>query len=351
MKRRVLLRLLLAPVALALGLFVYAQQFHPELEDVPGQRAQLSQRTPANAPPRIDAREVLADVRTLAAPEMQGRAFGTPGGKRARAHLARRFAQIGLEPAFADGYEQPFSAPQRRGIRFWRAKFWQPGPPIQGANLAGMVRGTVEPQRWLVVSAHYDHLGMHRGRLHPGADDNASGVAAMLAAARWFRAHPPRHSIVFVAFDGEEDGLLGALAFVAQPPLPFEALLLNLNFDMISRNPDNEIYVSGLYANPQLAPIVHSVRLQARPTLLFGHDHPRPFWDFEDWTHQSDQGPFAARGVPFLYLGVADHPDYHAPGDTFEKIDREFYLGVVDSALELLLALDAADAAQLRRTD
>ena len=340
-------RLIVLLVLLAAGFF-YSRQFHPELEDVPGQRAQLAQRTRVEQPLRIDAAGVLADVRALSAPAMQGRAIGTPGGALARAYIEQRFRDIGLEPAFRPGYTQAFSFVPGRGIRFWNARFWQERSPVSGVNLAGIVRGTVDPEHFLVVSAHYDHLGVRQGKLYPGADDNASGVAAMLAAARWFKAHPPRHSIVFVAFDGEEKGLRGARAFVERPPVPLHAMLVDINFDMISRSREGEIYLSGLYANPQLKPLLDRVRARAAPTILYGHDHPRPFWDMDDWTDQSDQGAFAARGVPFVYLGVDDHPDYHRPTDTFERIDQKFYLGVADAIIDIIGALDAADAAQLR---
>ena len=343
------LRRLLTLLVVAGGLFAYSRQFHPQDEDWDGQRAQLGQRERIEAPLRVDAGSVLQDVRTLSAPGMEGRKVGTPGGKRARDYLAQRFTQLGLEPAFGRSFEQPFRFTPFRGIQFWRKGFWEKKAPIDGVNLAGLVRGTVDPQHYIVVSAHYDHLGIRDGALYPGADDNASGVGAMLAAAGWFRAHPPRHSMLFVAFDGEERGLRGARAFVAQPPVPLASLLVDVNFDMVSRNPQNEIFLSGLYANPQLKTLVDPVRAAAAPTILYGHDHPRPFWDFDDWTQQSDQGAFADKGVPFLYLGVADHPDYHRPGDTFEHIDQKFYLAVTDTILSLLSALDAADAAQLRR--
>jgi hypothetical protein len=91
------------------------------------------------------------------------------------------------------------------------------------------------------------------------------------------------------------------------------------------------------------------VRVHAQPTIIYGHDFPRPFWNMEDWTDQSDQGAFAAQGIPFLYLGVADHPDYHQPTDTFEHIEPAFFLSVVESVIDLVTALDAADAAALRK--
>src|SRR5205085_3869362 len=127
-----------------------------------------------------------------------------------------------------------------------------------------------------------DRLGSRGGVVDPGGGDNAAGVGALLAAATWFRAHPPRHSILFVAFDGEEKGLRGALAFVDKPPVPLASMLVDLNFDMVSRNPQGEIFLSGLYANPQLKAVVDPVRAGATPTIVYGHDYPRPFWDTDD---------------------------------------------------------------------
>jgi hypothetical protein len=340
----------LATIALiGLALFVYSSWFHPEREDWAGQRAQLAHRQLPLPAGRIDAAQVLGDVRALAAPAMEGRKVGTPGGALAREYILARFRELRLDPGFGKSYEQPFRFTPFRGTQFWRAGFWKSHPPIDGVNVAGVVRGTVDPGHYLVVSAHYDHLGIRDGKLYPGADDNASGVAAMLAAARWFSAHPPKHSILFVAFDGEEKGLKGSAAFVEQPPVPLSQLLADINFDMVSRNVDHEIFITGTYQNPQLKRLLDPVREHARPTILYGHDQPRPIWDMDDWTQQSDQGAFADKGVPFLYLGVADHPDYHQPGDTFEHIDPPFFLGVVESVLDIVSALDAAEAATLAR--
>jgi hypothetical protein len=345
-KRRLLILALIAG-----GLFVYSLQFHPEREDWQGQRARLAQREAVAPPARIDSAQVLGDVKTLASPAMEGRAVGKPGGKLAREYLLARFRELKLEPAFGKGYEQPFRFTPFRGVMFWRKSFWQKKDPLDGVNVAGIVRGTVDPTHFLVVSAHYDHLGIRDGKLYPGADDNASGTATMLAAARWFAAHPPKHSILFVGFDGEERGLKGAEAFIAKPPVPLAQLLVDVNFDMVSRNPDKEIFVTGLHANPQLAPMVDAVRAHAQPTIIYGHDFPRPFWSMDDWTDQSDQGAFAEQGIPFLYLGVADHPDYHQPTDTFEHIEPPFFLGVVESVIDLVTSLDGADAAALRKAN
>ena len=222
------------------------------------------------------------------------------------------------------------------------------GPPLARSTIR-CLRGTRTPGRVIVVSAHYDHLGIRDGQVYPGADDNASGVAAMLAVATWFKVHPPRHTLLFAAFDGEEKGLRGARAFVAAPTVPLAAIVANINFDMLSRNPHGEIFMSGLYANPQLQSLVDPVRARAVPTILYGHDHPRPFWDDNDWTDSSDQGPFSDKGIPWLYFGVEDHPDYHRPSDTFARVDREFYVSVANAMVDVVGALDAAPDARIAR--
>ena len=345
-KRR-LLRAVVIFTLLGLGLLVYSTRFHPEREDIPGQRAALAQRTSATTLERIEPGVLVADLRNLSDPKMAGRKVGTPGGARARAYLLERYRRLGLAPVGAS-FEHPFTFTPHRGIAFWRGSFWEKKPPITGVNLVGQIRGSVGPDKFIVVSAHYDHLGVRRGQLHPGADDNASGVAALLATARWFKAHPPRHSLLIVAFDGEEAGLRGAEAFVATPPVPKDAILANVNFDMLSRNPAGELFVSGLYANPQFKPLLDGLRERSPVTLLYGHDHPRPFWDMDDWTQLSDQGPFADAGIPFLYFGVEDHPDYHRPTDTFERVDQAFYQRVADLVVGAVAALDAQPSASLR---
>ena len=342
-----LTRIAITFTLIAIALLVYGSRFHPEQEDVQGQRAELAKRERVPSTPRIDASVLMADLKILSDPAMEGRKVGTPGGARARAYLLQRYRQIGLEPVGAS-YEQAFSFTPSRGFKFWRAKFWQTPQPIAGVNLIGRVTGSAEPDQVMVISAHYDHLGVRDGKVYTGADDNASGVAAMLAAATWFRAHPPRHTMLFVAFDGEEAGLRGAEAFLEKPPVPAAQLLANINFDMLSRSKPGEIFVTGLWANPQLRAAIEPLRTHALPTVLFGHDHPRPFWNGDDWTMQSDQGEFARRDIAFLYFGVEDHPDYHQPSDRFEKVDVPFYPQVADLVTGVIAALDALPTDQIR---
>jgi hypothetical protein len=276
---------------------------------------------------RIDAADLMRVVRELASPRYEGRRTGTPGGRLARAFLRNELKAIGLEPAGTQGYDQPF--------RF--------AGHDDAANLVGRVRGTDPAATAIVLTAHYDHNGIRDGQMYPGADDNASGVAALLAIARYVRAHPLRHTLVVAALDAEERGLEGAQAFVARPPVPRAQIALDVNLDMVSRNDRNEIYAAGAHHYPWLRPVLEDVGRRAAVTLLFGHDRPKGApADPDDWTLQSDHGVFHKAGIPFVYFGVEDHPDYHKPTDTADRIDPKFFGNAVEMILDAVLALDRA---------
>jgi len=291
-----------------------------------GQQKPQTSAPAAGLQPALGA-ELIATVRTLAAPELEGRRTGSPGGLKARAWIVDRFKTIGLEPL--DGrYLLPFTFTTRSMAN------------ADAANIAGMCRGSGKVPETIVLSAHYDHLGVQGGVVYPGADDNASGVAALMAIADACRRRPFRHDVLVVAFDAEEVGLQGAKAFVAAPPIPRDRLALNINLDMVSRSNRREIYAAGTTHWPKLRPPLEQVAARAPITLLFGHDKPGTGHD--DWTNQSDHGAFHAAGIAFVYFGVEDHADYHKPTDTADKIDATFFRQVVETILDAVTTLDAA---------
>jgi Zn-dependent M28 family amino/carboxypeptidase len=269
----------------------------------------------------------LDDVRILSADDMEGRGVGTPGGAKARAYIVKRFGQIGLRPQ-GRTFEQPFAFKPKFAIH-----------EVAGVNLVARIQGTSSSDKVLVVSAHYDHLGVRKGEIYNGADDNASGVAGLLAVAEAFKAKPPRHTVLIVAFDGEESGLRGARAFVADPPVPLATIGLNVNFDMLSKNAKGELYVSGAGPQPWLKPVLESVAKTAPVKLKLGHDTDAEGKD-NNWTQQSDQGPFAVAGVPWVYFGVEDHPEYHKPTDDFASIPQDFFKRAVTTVVSATRALD-----------
>ena len=294
------------------------------------QGAAQSSRPDGAAAPRsdvLDAAQLLADARTLSSDEMEGREAGRAGGARARAYVEKRFKEAGLKP-FGASYLQPFKFSHRReaGLR-------------DGANVVGYVGGTAQPDRYLVVSAHYDHVGVRDGEIFNGADDNASGVAGLLAMAARFARRPPKHSIIFVAFDAEETGMNGSRTFVAEPPVDLKRIALNVNLDMIGRNDKGELYAAGANLYPHLRPLVGRAAARARVKLLQGHDDPK--LGPNDWTFQSDHGAFHRAGVPFLYFGVEDHRDYHRPTDDFENLSPDFFVRAAETVLAAVELLDA----------
>ena len=281
----------------------------------------------AQSLPELDGDRLLGDVRHLSADSLEGRATGTPGGLKARAYVVDAFRRAELTP-FAGGYERPFSTTARAG-----------SPAAAGANVVGYLRGTERPDRYIVVTAHYDHLGVRDGQTFNGADDNASGTAALIAFAGYFAKHPPRHSIIFAALDAEEVGLQGARAFVERPPVDRSALVLNVNMDMVSHSARGEIYAAGTHHTPALRPIVERVAARAPVKLLLGHDSPSlPASD--DWTTQSDHGAFHAARIPFVYFGVEDHPDYHKPSDDFETITPLFFVSAARTIADFIAEAD-----------
>jgi hypothetical protein len=282
---------------------------------------------------RIDSDRLMAAVTTLADPKWEGRAAGSPGGLAARAWIVERVKEIGLGPV-SGAFVHPFTYTRMT------ISGRQEG---EGANVLGVCIGTDPKLPYFVVSAHYDHLGVRDGQIYPGADDDASGVAVVLEIAAYCRKNPFRHSIVFAAFDAEERGLQGARAFLAKPPMPQDRIGLNVNLDMVSRNDKRELFVAGTYHYPDLKAPLDVVARRAPITVLFGHDKPVAVaGGVEDWTNQSDHGPFHAAKIPFVYFGVEDHADYHKPTDTADKINRGFFVDVAETILEAVIALDRA---------
>ena len=292
-----------------------------------------AQPAAAAAPHRIDADRLFSDVSALSAPTMEGRRTGTAGNKLAQQFIIERFRELKLQPpAGWTDFAQKFSfvLSGRGGSVAYP----------DATNLVGMVAGTSSPEQFLIVSAHYDHLGQRNGQTYRGADDNASGVAALLQVAAYVAAHPPRHSVLFAAFDAEEEGLQGAKYFVKHPPVDLKRIALVVNLDMVSRNDKGVIFASGTAFDPSLKDLVGKAAAGRQLTVKLGHDR-RGVAGEDDWTQQSDQGAFHDAGVKTLYFGVEDHADYHKPSDTADKIPRPFYGEVVELVLQTVLDADA----------
>jgi aminopeptidase YwaD len=209
-------------------------------------------------------------------------------------------------------------------------------------NVGGYLPGTTD--EFLVIGAHYDHLGYGRQfsmapsevpKIHPGADDNASGTAAVMELARYFAKQPKmRRGILFVAFTGEEIGLLGSSHIAGKMPVPLEKCAAMINMDMVGRMVDGKFFVAGVGTGSNFKTVLEEVvRDQAglKP-------------DFSDNLNigGSDHTSFAARQVPALFFFSGLHTDYHKPSDTWEKIEPGAYARLITlvagTAQELAIA-------------
>ena len=189
-------------------------------------------------------------------------------------------------------------------------------------NVAGLLPG--ETPEYLIIGAHYDHLGMGAqfslasdgaGHLHPGADDNASGTAGVLSLARWFAGETrPRRGILFLAFAGEELGLTGSGYYIRHPLLPPQDAVAMINMDMIGRVRDGTVIVGGVRTGSSFAALLNEaqhrseLKLDTEERVVYG---------------SSDHTSFLALQMPVLFFFSGLHPDYHRPSDTWDKIDAQ----------------------------
>lgn len=281
------------------------------------------------AAPDVDMDTAMRVFETLASDDMQGRATGTPGGDKAREYLKSEIKQLDVFDS-TSGQVFAFTPRVREG---------ETATEIEGTNLIGLIDtddGDTGPL--LVITAHYDHLGTRdNGDIYNGADDNASGSAALFAIAQSFKINPPDHDVMIVWLDAEERGLQGARALVANDNSFNGRPVFNLNLDMVSQN-ESEIYYAGTYHYPESKPLIEKAAKGTGLTLLFGNDRPED--GPNDWTTQSDHAVFHAAGIPFGYFGVADHPQYHQPTDTFETIPQGFYKKSVQTLVNAAHILD-----------
>jgi Zn-dependent M28 family amino/carboxypeptidase len=270
--------------------------------------------------------ELLLVQKELASDAFEGREAGK--NQKAQRFILDYFNAIGLRKfnnSFAFHFDFEYADNQKSA---------------QGTNLIGYIKGSKHPHKYIVIGAHYDHMGIKNGAVFNGADDNASGTAALLMLGKYFSVNPPEHTIVFAAFDAEEQGLYGSKAFVDNPPIPLANIILNLNMDMISRNPKNEIYVVGTYQYPQFRPLIDTVAQKLPLRVSYGHDDPNDKTK-DYWMDSSDNGPFFKKNIPNITFSEEDHPGYHKPSDDFEEIHPTFYKNVFILIKRSLVKIDA----------
>jgi hypothetical protein len=273
------------------------------------------------AAPLITADDVRGHIEFLADPQREGRSG--EGKIEARKYIVSRMKAQGLRPLFDGSWTQ--TVPARKALD---------GEEVPaGENIGGFVPGT-DPRlkdEWIIVNAHYDHLGKRHGKIYPGADDNASGVSMVIEVAGQLARNPTRRSVAFVCFDFEESMLWGSRWFIGHTPMDVSQIKMCLTADMIGRSLGglglNTVFVMGAEHSGLVREALETVTVPDKLELAqLGADMVGT---------RSDYGPFRDQEIPFLFFSTGEHPDYHTPRDTPDRINYE-KVGRVSS---LILAL------------
>ncbi|MCL1671438.1 MULTISPECIES: M28 family metallopeptidase [Elizabethkingia] len=270
----------------------------------------------------ISAENLKRDLYIIASDEMQGRDTGSPGQKKAGEYMINQYKKngIGHPPSMSSYYQKVPSEymSKRKKIN-------------DSENILAYIEGSEKPNEIIVVSAHYDHVGMNNGQIYNGADDDGSGTVGVMAIAEAFHkakkaGHGPKRSILFLHVTGEEKGLFGSSYYSDNPIFPLANTVADLNIDMIGRvdplhkdNP-NFVYVVGSeMLSSQLKEAVEKANKATHNLYLdYKYDDPK---DPDRIYYRSDHYNFAKHNIPIAFFFDGIHEDYHKPTDTPDKID------------------------------
>lgn len=287
--------------------------------------------------------KLIQDVTILSHDSLEGREIGTVGELKAARYIANRFADIGLSKApHEDSFFQVFT----KRLRAHPHDTLFTGKEVTGRNVLAYIDNSAE--KTIVVGAHYDHLGwggsgsLHTGdpAIHNGADDNASGVAALLSIAAALKKQKLSHNVLFIAFTGEEKGLLGSNYFINHLSSQPEELHFMINMDMIGRlDTARRLAVYGVGTSPSFIPALESVPDQ---NFAFKLD--------SSGLGPSDHTSFYLNNVPVLHFFTGQHAQYHKPEDDVELINFAGLNDVITFISDLIFTLDKEESIAFTKT-
>jgi Zn-dependent M28 family amino/carboxypeptidase len=276
------------------------------------------------------------DVAYLASDALEGRQTGSNGEQKAAEYISGRFKDLGLEGKGTNNYFQTFSfRPKTDPHQAVNYTVKDGDSTITGTNVIGYIDNKAE--HTIIIGAHYDHLGLgaegslHRGEtaIHNGADDNASGVAVLLNLASKLKAVNTKNNYLFMAFSGEEMGLLGSNYFVKNPTIDIKNANYMINMDMVGRlKQDSTLAVYGVGTSPMLK------------QTLKAHNDSFKLIQKESGIGPSDHTSFYNADIPVLHFFTGQHEDYHKPGDDTEKLNYEGMQTISNYIFEVITDLD-----------
>uniref|UniRef100_UPI0040477919 M28 family peptidase n=2 Tax=Roseivirga sp. TaxID=1964215 RepID=UPI0040477919 len=285
------------------------------------------------------------DIAYLADDKLEGRAIGTEGEKLAADYIAKAFEKLGLTPMGNDGYFQVFNLNKPTNPHE-QAVIGEDGNGVTGKNVVGYIDN--EAESTVIIGAHFDHLGygaegsLYRGEpaIHNGADDNASGTAAILQLARIMKNKGRDKNYLIIAFSGEENGLWGSNYFSKNATVSLDSVDFMINLDMVGRlNDERTLAINGVGTSP-----VWKEKLEAANTDTL------KLVTSESGVGPSDHTSFYLQYVPVLHFFTGQHEDYHRPTDDADKINYEGLVKVIRYIERLVLSLDKEEKIAFTKT-
>jgi Zn-dependent M28 family amino/carboxypeptidase len=305
-----------------------------------------------NKKPKVAENKIKEDVAYLADDKLEGRQTGTQGEILAAEYLVKRFTSIGLQSNGTEGYLQPFSFRPKTDPHSEVEFTTNTDSTITGHNVIGYIDNNAKTT--IIIGAHYDHLGfggegsLYRENdkaIHNGADDNASGVAVMLNLASQLKIKndkaevKDKNNYLFMAFSGEEMGLLGSNYFSKNPTIEAKSINYMINMDMVGRmNADNTLAVYGTGTSPMF-----------KQTLKSNNDKFKLI-ENESGVGPSDHTSFYLIDIPVLHFFTGQHEDYHKPGDDYEKLNYDGMNLISDYIYTIISDLDDNGELAFRKT-
>jgi len=288
------------------------------------QKASISVSDPTKYSNTITSKDLIKHLYTVASDEMEGRDTGSKGQKKAGNYLISQYQANGISfPKGATDFYQKVPAD------FLKSKSGENLPDSE--NIWAFIEGSEKPNEVVVISAHYDHVGVKNGEVYNGADDDGSGTVALLEIAQAFEiakkeGHGPKRSILFLHMTGEEHGLLGSSYYSEHPLFPLANTVTDINIDMIGRHDefhnDSSKYVY-LIGSDYLSTDLYNICEEANKNYV----HLFLDYKFNDrkdpnrFYYRSDHYNFAKNGIPSVFLFNGVHADYHKASDEVDKIE------------------------------
>lgn len=286
------------------------------------------------------------DIGYLASDDLEGRAIGTDGEVLAARYIADKFKELGLEPKGTDKYFQVFKVNKPTNPHE-QAVIGTDGEGISGRNVIGFINNGA--QYTIALGAHYDHLGyggegsLYRGEdaaIHNGADDNASGTAALIQLAEILKKKKSNYNFLFVAFSGEENGLWGSNYYAKNSTISIDSINYMLNMDMVGRlKEDKSIAINGVGTSPVWKEAIEMANIDSLKIVTS-----------ESGVGPSDHTSFYLQDVPVLHFFTGQHSDYHRPSDDADKINYPGMVKVIRYIERLIDELDTQEKLAFTKT-